>query len=71
MQCINDQTATGLQLCLLKFGKPRMETKRMAMAYEPRRFICVFCVHRLSASAQDFLPGLQRRMAGDAVLDCT
>jgi hypothetical protein len=28
MQCINDQTATGLRLCLLlKFGKPRLGIK--------------------------------------------
>jgi hypothetical protein len=72
MHCINDQTATGLQLCmLLKFAKPRLEIKRMAMAYEPHRDICVFCVHRLSVSALKFLLGLQRHIAGNVVLDCT
>jgi hypothetical protein len=72
MQCINDQTPTDLQFCLLlKFGKPRLGIKRLAMAYEPRRAIGVFYVNRLSVSALKFFLGLRRPMAGDAVLDCT
>jgi hypothetical protein len=38
------------------------------MTYEPRRFICVFCVHRLSASALKFFLGLQRHESGARTL---
>ena len=52
--------------------KPRLEIERAwPMAYEPRRLICVFCVHRLSASALKFFLDLQRRKAGDTSEDCT
>jgi hypothetical protein len=35
------------------------------MAYEPCTVICVFCVHRLPASALEFFLDLQRRKAGN------
>ena len=71
MQCTNYLKATGLQLyLLLNFGKPRLEIKRVAHAYEPRRLICVFCVHRLPASALKFFLDLQRGKLGNASQDC-
>jgi hypothetical protein len=63
MQCTNYLRAAGPQLCLLlDFGKPRLEIKRVAHAYEPRRLICVFCVHRLPISALKFFLDLQPKV---------
>jgi hypothetical protein len=55
---------------LLDFGRPRLAIKHTwHMAYEPRRFICVVCVHPLPASALRFLLGLRRHEAGNARRD--
>jgi hypothetical protein len=57
MQCTNYRKVPGLQLCLLlDFGKPCLEIKRVAHYHSFHlAVICVFCVHRLPASALRFL----------------
>jgi GxxExxY protein len=59
MQCTNYLKATALQLCLpLNFAKHASSSNAQRMAHEPHRDICVFCVHRLSASALKFFLAL-------------
>ena len=63
MQFTNYLRAAGPQLSLLlDFGKPRLEIKRVAHAYEPRRLICVFRAHRLPISALKFFLDLQPKV---------
>jgi hypothetical protein len=49
--------------CLI-LAKPRLKIKRVT--HEPRTVICVFCVHRLPASALKFFLDVQRHKAGIA-----
>jgi hypothetical protein len=51
-----DPNASDLRPCLLLTSASRAwRSNAWPMAYKPRRVICVFCVHRLPASALKFL----------------
>ena len=56
--------------CLILASRA-LRSNAWPMAYKPRQIICVFCVHRLPASALTFFLDLQRRKAGNASQDCT